>query len=233
MNKKVAVGFDFDRTLGVDNGLERRALGMLAEFLGAPLDVHDGVVIERLEDVLRPFRNAEISMETMVAGFVASLALPPAEDRDHAALTERYREICYALVDDLVEPIDGARSLLDALIASGVAIGILTNGWSPLQELKIARALGAFPGPVLVSDTIGAYKPAGDAFAYLEGALNCSEDELWYVGDNPSVDVGGARARGLRAIWFDRGESSYPPDLAPPDARVERLADVLTIVRGA
>ncbi len=233
MTKKVAVGFDFDRTLGVDNGLERRALGLLAESLGASL-VHDAATTEWLEDVLRPFRNAEMSMEAMVDGFVASLNVAaPRDGHDSAALTARYREICYALVDELVEPIDGARPLLDALIESGVAIGILTNGWSPLQELKIARALGAFPGPVLVSDTIGAYKPAGDAFAYLEGALDCTEDELWYVGDNPLVDVGGARARGLRAIWFDRGESTYPPDVVPPDARVERLADVLPIVRGA
>ena len=37
MIRPCAVGFDFDRTLGVDNSLERRAFGRLAAELHAPI----------------------------------------------------------------------------------------------------------------------------------------------------------------------------------------------------
>jgi len=230
----VAVGFDFDHTLGLDHGLERRALGRLAERLGAPIDLASAAETARLEHLLQPFRSAVLPMDAMIARFVASLE-PPLDAANGAAsaLANEYREICYDLVDELVVALDGARELLEALVTAGVRVGILTNGWSQLQEKKIARAIGAFPGPILVSDVIGAYKPSSDAFRQLERALGCSASELWYVGDNPVADIGGAQAYGVRAIWLDRDGIPYPADLAPPDARVENLTDVLAIIRGS
>ncbi len=38
---QIAVGFDFDHTLGVDNGLERKACVRLAAELGIPIDLVD------------------------------------------------------------------------------------------------------------------------------------------------------------------------------------------------
>ena len=230
----VAVGFDFDHTLGLDNGLERRAFGVVAAGLGTPIDVeaeNEKALIERL---LVPFRSAELPMDDMLLAFVASLPSRAQEQRHSgAALAERYRDACYALVDDLVEPLDGARACIADLVRDGIPVGILTNGWSSLQERKIARALGPFPGPVLVSETIGAYKPSADAFAQLERALECAPSDLWYVGDNPLVDIDGARAYGVRSVWFDWEGMQYPPELAPPVARIVRLSELAAVIRGA
>jgi FMN phosphatase YigB (HAD superfamily) len=230
----VAVGFDFDHTLGLDQGLERKAFGVVARELGTPIDVEAPDEKRLIEAVLYPFRRAELSMPAMLAAFVSSLPAPAREtDATPDELAERYREACYQLVDELVVPLDGAPACIEGLLADGIAVGILTNGWSPLQERKIAKAFGAFPGPVLVSDAIGAYKPSADAFAHLERALRCNAESLWYVGDNPLVDIGGAQAFGVRAVWLDWEGVTYPADLAPPTARIGRLAELAAIVRGS
>jgi FMN phosphatase YigB (HAD superfamily) len=228
-----AVGFDFDHTLGFDNHLERFAFGRLAKELGVPIDVDERRTYDLIEGQLTAFRAAEIPMAAMLEGFVASL--PPraaALDLDSAALVERYCEICYALVEEMVHPLEGAVDCIAALVRDGIPVGILTNGWSPLQEKKIARALGYFPGPVLVSETIGAYKPSAVAFHLLETTLGCNADSLWYVGDNPVADIDGARAYGLRAVWLTDHAAPYPEGLKPPTARIDRLAALPAIVRG-
>jgi HAD superfamily hydrolase (TIGR01509 family) len=231
---QVAVGFDFDHTLGHDNHLERRAFGRLAEQLGAEVDVDEPKMYDLIEAMLVPFRAAEESMDEMLAHFAALLA-PRAQmlDFDAANLAGRYRQICYDLVGDLVEPMPGASECIAALVAHGIPVGILTNGWSELQERKIARALGDFPGPVLVSDTLGAYKPSAEAFRKLETALGVDPSRLWYVGDNPAADIAGARAYGLRAVWVNRSGQPYPAGLEPPTAVIEHLEALAAIVRGA
>jgi HAD superfamily hydrolase (TIGR01549 family) len=228
------VGFDFDHTLGVDNHLERTAFGTVAARLGAPIDVEATNEAALIERVLVPFRRGDVPMPEMMATFVAQLP-PPAQTNapEPATIAEWYRDACFALVESNVAPLDGARACIDALVESGARVGILTNGWSPLQEKKIARALGTFPGPVLVSDAIGAYKPSSEAFAALERALGCSAQDLWYVGDNPRIDIGGAHAYGVRAVWLEEDGVTYPSDLAPPDAHIRSLHELVAIVRGS
>jgi putative hydrolase of the HAD superfamily len=171
-------------------------------------------------------------MAAMLEAFAAALPRPGASVWSSETLVERYCEICYALVDEMVRPMDGAVDCIATLVRAGIPVGILTNGWSPLQEKKIARALGYFPGPVLVSETIGAYKPSSEAFRQLEVALGCDAAGLWYVGDNPVADIDGARSYGLRAVWVTDHAAPYPEGLKPPTARIDRLSALAAIVRG-
>jgi HAD superfamily hydrolase (TIGR01509 family) len=229
-----AVGFDFDRTLGTDNGLERRAFGLLAEQFGTSIDIDEPQTAAAIEEFLAPFRAAEESMSAMLARFVATLpANAHSLDVNPDALGARYRQICYDLVAQMVQPEPGAVECIAALVASGIPVGILTNGWSELQQRKIAHALGDFPGPVLVSDTLGAYKPSAAAFAELEAALGVDSSCLWYVGDSPAVDIAGARAYGIRAVWLNRDGAAYPADLAEPTAVIDHLDALPALVRGA
>jgi len=222
----IAIGFDFDHTLGVDNGLERTALAIFAGELGAPLDPHDESWRLRIEALLAAFRAGEISLEQMVARFGEALGVPGADP-------DRWRAICYGLVEPLVRPVDGARETLAALRERGVPLAILTNGWSPLQQMKIARALGDAIETILVSDALGAVKPAGAPFAALVAALGVPAERVWYVGDNPRGDVGGALAAGLRAVWFDWEGEQYPPDLPRPTLRIGALRELEVLVGNA
>jgi FMN phosphatase YigB (HAD superfamily) len=224
----IALGFDFDHTLGIDNALERKAMDAYARELGRPLDPDDGAQRQRVEALLADFRAGATSMDEMIRRFAALLCVPAA-----SAAAERWREHCYALVGELVRPIEGAVELLAALRARGVPHAILTNGWTPLQQKKIARALGDenLAMPILVSDAIRAVKPERAAFDALAGALDLPREQTWYVGDNARGDVGGALAAGLRAVWFDWEGQSYPQDLPPPTLVIHALRELEALVQ--
>ena len=231
--KPCAVGFDFDRTLGIDNSLERRAFGILAKELGTPINIEESANHTAIEALLVPFRADTMPMSEMMARFVASLRPGTQfEDLNGEALAESWRQICFSLIDTSVQTIPGAIECVAGLVAEGMPVGILTNGWSPLQERKIARALGAFPGPIIVSASVSAYKPSAKAFLALEAALGCDPADLWYVGDNPITDISGALAYGLRAVWFNNEGAMYPDGLAKPTAQIKDLAELPALVRG-
>jgi len=225
----IAVGFDFDHTLGVDHSLEREAYVRFAAELGVTLAMEEEAHQRLVEDLLVRFRADHLTLDGAAEHFVASLmefqagivALPPGT---------RYREICYGLVDEMVRPLDGAAEVIATLVDAGIPTAILTNGWSPLQQLKIARAIGEFPGPILVSDQIGTTKPSDEAFARLAQALDTPRGDIWYVGDNPAVDIAGAHAAGMRAAWFNWEGHTYPNELAPPDVQLDRLTELLPLI---
>ncbi len=221
-----AVGFDFDHTLGLDNGLETSAFYLLATEIGHPVDERDVAARACIAEMLSRFRAAAITLDDAVDGFFAHLGVAPSGR--HAV---RYREICYGLVDERVTPIDGARELVAALAERNVAMGILTNGWSPLQYLKIARALD-FRGPILVSDELGILKPDAAAFGKLVDVLAVPRERIWFVGDNPKTDIAGAQGAGLRGVWFDWENFTYPADAPKPDLRIGRLCDLLDHLPG-
>jgi putative hydrolase of the HAD superfamily len=228
VNPPQAIGFDFDHTLGADNGLERIALYAYAAELGRPISPGDEIWRERAERLLNAFRLGEITMDEMIAAFAEALGVAHAD-------TARWQEHCYALVDELVRPIDGAPDLLASLRAHGVPRAILTNGWTPLQHKKIARALGAEARdlPILVSDELRAIKPSRAAFDALVRVLGVPRERCWYAGDNPAGDVAGALAAGLRAVWFNGEGRSYPQDLPPPTLIVESLRELETLIENA
>ena len=219
----LAIGFDFDHTLGVDNGLERKALYAYARELGRPQDPDDDVVRKQFEDILADFRAGSTSMDEMIVQFASAIAAGPG-----VATAARWKQHCYDLVDELVRPVDGAHDVLAALRARAVPTAILTNGWTPLQQKKIARALGddSLRMTILVSDAIGAVKPARAAFDALIAALAVPRERVWYVGDNALGDVGGALAAGLRAVWLDGENQSYPQDLPPPTLTIAALREL-------
>jgi len=226
----IAIGFDFDHTLGVDNALEREALFAYAAELGRAVDPSDAAWRERFEALLRAFRAGETTMDAMIAALARTLDVAPAR-----AEAERWRQICYGLVPSHVQAIDGARAALAALRERGVPAAILTNGWTPLQQKKIAAALGddGLALTVLVSDAIGAIKPSRAAFDALVDALAMPRDRIWYVGDNVHADVAGALAAGLRAVWFDWEGQSYPHNTQPPTLRIASLRELDALAENA
>jgi FMN phosphatase YigB (HAD superfamily) len=221
-----AIGFDFDHTLGLDHGLERRALYDLAASLGSPLD-QDDETRAWIEQLLGEFRSGALSMDAMIARFAERCELGEID-------ADLWRSTCFALVDESATPIDGAREVLATLRARNVPFAILTNGWSPLQQRKIARALGeGAVETILVSDRLGVVKPQRAAFAALAAAFDCAIDEVWYVGDSPLADIGGALAAGMCAVWFDWEGLVYPDDVPPPTLRIHALRELEELVENA
>jgi FMN phosphatase YigB (HAD superfamily) len=224
MSSKYAVGFDFDHTLGLDNKLERTvALELLASYATAQGATYDPVAAETAVDgALAAYRSGGIKVEVAIAGFLERfVSVHGAASLDAAS---GFRDAVLARIKEFVTPVDGARELLAQLNSAGVPVAILSNGWSPLQEEK-ARMIG-FSGPVFVSERINVLKPAPAAFGYLIAHFERAPVDIFFVGDDPVADCGGARSAGLRSVWFDWERKDYPSDVAEPDAVIHTLLEL-------
>jgi HAD superfamily hydrolase (TIGR01549 family) len=221
-----AVGFDFDHTLGIDNKLERVAfLRLLDEGCdrgGRCIDTLSGE-IERIDALLARQRAGEFTIEHAVDIFVSQRGMPHAD-----RWIETYKAMCLDMVAAFVIPQPDARRTLATLRERNIPCAILTNGWSPLQQLK-ARRVG-FEGPVLVSADLGVQKPDAAAFEALAHAMDVPLEELAYVGDTPASDVAGSMRCGLIGIWFDAEGASYETGLPRPSAVIHSLTELLALV---
>ncbi|MEJ1931626.1 HAD family hydrolase [Nostoc sp. NIES-2111] len=126
---------------------------------------------------------------------------------------------------------DGMADTLAALRARGLRLGIVTNGEGGFQRRHVA-ALGLEPrvDAVLVSAEEGLRKPDAALFRRAADRLGAAPGACLFVGDNPSADVLGASAAGMRPVWFRCGQA-WPDDLPPnPGPTIDRLAEVLALV---
>ncbi len=96
---------------------------------------------------------------------------------------------------------------LARLRTSGWRVAIVTNGMADnqlgkIQQTGLANAVDAYA----LSGAEGIRKPEAGLFEI--AAKRCGvmlAEGGWMIGDNPTADIAGGRATGLRTIWVDRG----------------------------
>jgi putative hydrolase of the HAD superfamily len=121
-----------------------------------------------------------------------------------------------------------ATPTLFALRASGRKLGLITNGSVRMQSAKLAcLALSPMFDTILISDAEGVTKPKRQIFHRALERLNVNPAHAVFVGDHPEVDVAGARAAGMRAIW--RRNPSVPR-VVEADAVIEELGELLPLL---
>ena len=215
-----AVMFDFDHTLGVDNKLEEEVLAGLARAYGTtqPNDAQVRAVLER-------YRYEPVPLEVAITDGLQSWGCPPTALKEAVA---DFRQRCLALAPLRVRAMPGAKEMLRVLEERELPMGILSNGWTELQHLK-AELVG-FRGPVLASEEIDAWKPDLKAFATALSRFKMDASATVYVGDNPRVDVAGAKTAGMQTAWADLENATYPDDVVAPDFTVHALAELPRLI---
>ncbi|HEV2908324.1 MAG TPA: HAD family hydrolase [Candidatus Eremiobacteraceae bacterium] len=208
-----AVLFDFDHTLGVDNKLEFTVLREIAAAF-----CERGPNDDQIQAVLDRFRYMPVKLDQALGDGLRELGCPP--ERLAAAIAA-FRSRALDLAPEYIRPMPGAAAMLTSLQTRGFGLGILSNGWTELQHRK-AELIG-FPGPVLASEEIGAWKPDVRAFQIALQRFSMNAQTTVYVGDNPRVDVVGAKSAELRAVWADLEDTPYPEGITAPDATITAL----------
>jgi HAD superfamily hydrolase (TIGR01549 family) len=226
---QIAVGFDFDHTLGIDNKLERTVALEIASNLcalrGIAFDAD--AATESMNHEIAVVRRGEVPVETALEGWLQSVA---GQGPENVLQAGRFREEVVARAPDFVKALPGVREMLDELDRLGVRYAILSNGWSPLQEEK-ARLIG-FAAPVFVSERIGAWKPSQAAFASLVKLFDLPPADIWYVGDDPAIDCAGALAAGLTPVWFDWEDRGWPDGQPPAAHTIKALEELPGLLQG-
>ena len=104
-------------------------------------------------------------------------------------------------------------------LRSRFALATLSNGNADLERIGLAHWFSLS----LNARQIGAAKPAPLCFERLAEGLGVAPGALWYVGDDPYLDVEAARAAGLGTVWMNRGGHRWPDGIAAADVTVADL----------
>jgi putative hydrolase of the HAD superfamily len=127
--------------------------------------------------------------------------------------------------DGFCRPFPDAVSTLTELKRRGLKTGVITNGRQSVQHGKIdALGIRSLLDTVSISEAEGLRKPDRRIFERTLARLGVAPADCAFVGDHPEVDVAGARAAGLHAIWR-RSPHRGPP--AEPVPTIETLRDLL------
>jgi YjjG family noncanonical pyrimidine nucleotidase len=110
------------------------------------------------------------------------------------------------------------------------ALCLITNGLTLVQKGRIHKAgIGRFFRAVLISEELGLAKPDPRFFLRAAEAAGLPRSELLCVGDNPSADIGGARAAGVAGCWYNPGGAAWPGPGDPPERIIGDLRELLPL----
>jgi 2-haloalkanoic acid dehalogenase type II len=96
----------------------------------------------------------------------------------------------------------------------------LTNGNADLARIGIAHHFRA----CVTARESGHAKPDAPIFHAACERLGVAAHEVLHVGDDPLLDVHGAREAGMRTCWINRRNEAWPERFAPPDLSFDTLA---------
>lgn len=215
--------FDADETLFRFDG--KRGLKMMFSRHGVELTEQDFADYQSVNLPLwTAYQNGKIDSKTLqVTRFEpwAKKLNLPAEQLNHDYMMA---------MADICEPLDGALDLLESLHGK-VKIGIVTNGFTSLQDIRLTRTgFKHFFDLLVISEEVGVAKPDVRIFEYTIEKMNQAIDpkRVLMVGDNPHSDILGGQNAGMKTCWLNEHGKDTPqgvlPDLIVPSlAHLKRL----------
>lgn len=117
---------------------------------------------------------------------------------------------------DICTPIEGALSLLNVLKGK-VKLGIITNGFIELQQVRLERTgLRSYFDVLVISEQVGLAKPHRGIFEHALSLMgHPAREQVLMVGDNPDSDILGGLNAGLDTCWFNADNKPTPVSITP------------------
>ena len=107
-------------------------------------------------------------------------------------------------------------SILELAKENNVKLGIITNGLSEHQWVKI-KTLGIESWisreNIIVSGDYGINKPDVRIFEIMKEKLQLPNESLYYIGDSIENDIVGANNADWKGIWINRYKRKLPEDI--------------------
>jgi len=228
-----AVLFDLDDTLFDHRACTRAALadlrGRFPALGRAPAELVEDEHRRLLEELhLRVLAGRMTVDDARVERFRQLLGLGggPADAAGPAEAAAAYRAAYLAHW----RPVEGAIELL-ATLHGRVATGVVTNNVAAEQRQKIdACGFGPLLDAVVISEEAGVTKPDPRIFRMALDDLGRTAEETAMIGDAWDTDIVGARAAGVRPIWFNRSGAPSPDRSVTAITSLVPAADVLSVL---
>lgn len=93
---------------------------------------------------------------------------------------------------------------------------LITNGFKEVQYQKIMNCgLRRYFKNIFTSEEVGIQKPNKKFFMHVLKKTKAQPEESLVIGDDPEVDIAGAKSVGMSSIWFNpnMNEAEIEPDL--------------------
>lgn len=231
---KRAVYFDFDDTLHPFSDSYFRALRQLQ-----PLFLEHGRAWEeeRLAQALhgtwmQPWEQYMAGVhdeDTLWWTWFAS-GLTAYEGTMEVALQRLAHDAFLAAMRSATLPYDDVLPTLVALRAS-YTLGMLSNGAAREQCARVeGSGLAQQMDALVIAGKHGLFKPDPALFAVAEKMAGVQSSQCALVGDSPRDDVAGAQAAGWKGIWLNRSERDWPDHLVAPDAEIQSLLELPSVL---
>ena len=117
---------------------------------------------------------------------------------------------------EICAPLPGAVSLL-ASLKGKAKLGIITNGFTALQQIRLERTgLRDHFDALVISEQVGVPKPDPRIFDYaLEQAGHPDRERVLMVGDTAESDILGGNNSGLATVWLNAHNRVLPDGIKP------------------
>ncbi|HEN3635844.1 TPA: pyrimidine 5'-nucleotidase [Yersinia enterocolitica] len=117
---------------------------------------------------------------------------------------------------DICSLLPGARELVDAL-SGKVNMGIITNGFTELQTIRLERTgLKNIFSPLIISEQVGVAKPDVAIFEHAFNLMNNpAKENILMVGDNLHSDIQGGINAGIDTCWLNTSGAVVDDNIAP------------------
>ena len=178
-------------------------------------------------------RGSRLDVPEIAARFRAAFRREEEEDHRFGLRTgeereaRRWRHIVATVLDDVADPegcfqelfahfaqpdawrcLPEAGPVLRELARRGYQLGLASNYDSRLRRVAAGRPELEAVRHLVISSEVGWRKPAGEFFAAVCRDAGLPAEQVALVGDDRVNDYEGARAAGLRPVFFDPGGRS-------------------------
>lgn len=130
-------------------------------------------------------------------------------------------------------PLEQTLPMLNALYGK-VKMGIITNGFSALQQKRLANTeTGHFFELLVVSEEVGVAKPHPQIFEYAFKQIgeDIDKSQILMVGDTLSSDILGANHSGIDSCWFNPHRKLNDTGIQPT-YEIHNMLDLVAVVSG-
>ncbi|MFN8398350.1 MAG: HAD-IA family hydrolase [Bacteroidia bacterium] len=214
MFRPTHIFFDLDHTLwDYDTNAEETIRELLVSYrplIGAemPFDVFYPIYLGHNHRLWERYRKNEIDNLTLRyqrwEDAFHDLGVARAEwmrqiGEDFLAICPRKK----ALLPNAVEVLD--------LIAENYPLHLITNGFAPIQDVKLeCSGLRDYFDVIMTPDACGYKKPHPQIFHDALNAANCPAEQALFVGDSYAEDIEGGSKVGMDVVFFNPKAKENP-----------------------
>lgn len=128
-------------------------------------------------------------------------------------------------------PVPGAVAFLEHIRRAGAKVVIVTNNIVREQRQKLVDCgLTGHVDVLVTSEEVGVAKPDRRIFDAALAAVDADAASAVMLGDAWATDIEGARAAGIRPVWFNRFNAALPDQSVAMIDSLEPAADAARIV---